>query len=237
MLYIKLFLVFLWLCLTSVIGLFYVVLKWGDYDLNRDFAHLFSWGALRILGIQLEVEGREHLESHQPCIYIANHQSGLDVVNFGQIYPRRTIVIGKKEVLWVPMFGIFFVAARNIMINRKNSVQAVAGLAKAVETIRRDQVSIWIFPEGTRNRENDSLLPFKRGPFHMALQAGIPLVPIVCGSIQGFANWKERRLGRGVAKIRILPPIDVRGYTEKDIDLLVNLARNQMVEAFQSLSR
>src|SRR4051812_43068242 len=109
------FLIGLWLTLCSCVGIVYSVLRWGNLNIDRDFARVFSWGALRILGIRIQVEGREHLENAQPCIYVANHQSNLDMAVFGPVYPARTVVIGKKELKWVPFFGILFMAAGNIM--------------------------------------------------------------------------------------------------------------------------
>ena len=82
---------------------------------------------------------------------------GLDMATFGTVYPQRTIVIGKKEVKWIPFFGIFYVAAGNIMIDRNKTAKAVAGLKETVDIIRNKKVSIWIFPEGTRNRTGKGL--------------------------------------------------------------------------------
>ena len=232
--YLKLVLIVFWLVFTSVIGSVYAILRWGDFDIDRNYSRFFSWGALKILGLRVEVVGKEHLESQQPCIYVVNHQSGLDMATLGTIYPRRTIVIGKKEVKWIPFFGIFFMAAGNILIDRSKTSKAVAGLSQAVETIRLKGVSIWIFPEGTRNRQGDGILPFKRGAFHMAIQAGVPIVPVVSGCLSPLVSWKEKRIRKGLLRVKILPPIDTKGI--KNVDLLAEQTREQMLEAFRSLT-
>lgn len=236
MFYFKLFLLIIWSIFASALGLFYSIVRWGNLNIDRDYGRFFSWGALKILGVRIECEGTEYLEASQPCIYIVNHQSGLDMATLGPIYPQRTIVIGKKELLWIPFFGIFYLAAGNIIIDRKRTVKAVAGLSQAVETIRKKKVSIWIFPEGTRNRTGEGLLPFKRGAFHMAVQAGVPLVPIISGPLAGIASWKNRKLCGGLVKVRVLPPISTQGLNEKDVDRLTRETREKMLEAFHSLS-
>lgn len=233
--YIKIFSVLIWFIFCSILGLIYSIIRWGNDNIDRDFGRFFSWGTLKILGIKVEVDGLEHLEAHQPCIYIANHQSGLDMATFGKIYPSHTVVIGKKELIWIPFFGIFYVAAGNILINRQKSVKAVAGLRQAVEAIRKRKISIWIFPEGTRNRQGGSLLPFKRGAFHMASQAGVPIVPLVSSPLNEVANWKDRKASGGIVRIKVLPPIYPQDYEAKGIDQLMSDTYQVMLEALHSL--
>jgi 1-acyl-sn-glycerol-3-phosphate acyltransferase len=225
----------LWLIISSCVGTFYSIFRWGNLNINRDFARVFSWGALKILRLRVEVEGIEHLESDQPCIYVANHQSNLDIVTFGTIYPQRTLVIGKKELTWIPFFGVFYMASGNIRIDRKRTVKAVAGLSQAVEVIKKKNASIWIFPEGTRNQTGEGLLPFKRGAFHMAMQAGIPIVPLVSSPLKSVIDWKARKLKKGTVKIRVLPAIQTRDLNEGDILNLVRETREQMLEALHGL--
>ena len=234
MFYIKLLFLFLWLVVCSVLGTVYAVLRWGNVNVNRDFARTYSWGALKILGIKLEMRGLENV-SDQPAVYIANHQSGLDMITFGQAYPPRAVVIGKREVAFIPIFGIFYLAAGNIIIDRTKTKKAVAGLQQLAEEVKRRGVSLWMFPEGTRNHKTIGLLPFKRGAFHTAIQAQVPLVPMISGPLAPLANWGERRLSSGSLKIRVLPPIPTVGCTAEDAERLCDLARTQMVQAFEEM--
>src|SRR5688572_10724511 len=133
MFYLRIALLGLWLVISSALGLVVCLFRWGDLNLDRYFAHLWGWGALKISGIHLAVDGMAGLERSQPCIYVANHQSNLDMATYGSFYPHRTIVIGKKELLWVPVFGLLFVAAGNILIDRNRRTKAVAGLSQAVK--------------------------------------------------------------------------------------------------------
>lgn len=243
--YLKLSLVMLWFLLTSLLGMFYSVLHWGSLETNPKYARFFSRGVLRILGIKLEIEGEEYLHSGQPAIYIANHQSGLDMATFGAIYPYRALIIGKKELLWVPVFGLFFAAAGNILINRQKKAHAWAGLATAVEQIRSRKISIWIFPEGTRNRGDGNLLPFKKGAFYLAMKANIPLIPLVSASLTPLVDRKKKKITPGTLKIRILPPIHPSSldafhspsspHSDDPLSLLAEKVRTQMQDAFRSL--
>lgn len=236
MIYIKLPLICLWLVFSCLLGLIGCIVRWGDLNLDHYFGHLFAWGTLRIAGIRVIAEGTEHLsQKHQPCIYAANHQSGMDMATFGSLYPKRTVVVGKKELLYIPFFGLFFKAAGNIIINRQKRVSAISGLSAAVEQIKAKQVSVWIFPEGTRNRSDDHMMPFKKGAFYMAIQAQVPIVPIVSTPLDKLVNWHKKIMPGGTVRIRVLPPIDTQGMTTADAESLSKLTRDRMMAALQEM--
>jgi len=235
MFHLRMFFILLWLILSCVLGLLGCFIRWGDLNLDHYFGHFFAWGVTRISGVRVVHEGLEHLEAHQPCIYVSNHQSGMDMATFGTIYPRRTVLVGKKELAYIPFFGLFFKAAGNIMINRSKRVSAMASLAGAVERIRSKKLSVWVFPEGTRNRSDEPLLPFKKGAFYMALQAGIPVVPVVCSSLDRVMSWKERRMPGGRVCVRVLPPLDTKGYGERDAEKIGHQVRERMIAALNEL--
>jgi 1-acyl-sn-glycerol-3-phosphate acyltransferase len=235
MIYFRLFFVFLWLFMSCTVGLVLCVFRWGDLNLDRSFGRLFAWGAIRFSGVKVEVEGLEHLEAQQPCIYVANHQSGLDMATFGSIYPHRTVVVGKKELLYIPFFGLYFKAAGNIVLNRQKRVSAIAGLSEAAKFIRKNKASVWIFPEGTRNRTDEPMMPFKKGAFYMALQAQVPIVPVVSSPLYEVVSWKEKRLNGGRVRLRVLPPIDTSTYGPKEVERLSNDVRAKMVEGLKGL--
>jgi 1-acyl-sn-glycerol-3-phosphate acyltransferase len=236
MIYLRLAAISLWLVVCCLFGLVLCVVKWGDTNLDRVFGRFFAWGARLICSLRVHVEGEDHMESRKPCVYVANHQSGLDMATFGTVYPFRTVVVGKKELLYIPFFGLFFKAAGNIVLNRQKRVTAVASLRVAADQIRARQLSVWIFPEGTRNRTTDPMLPFKKGAFYMAIQAGVPIVPVVCAPIGGLVSWKEKRMEGGDVRIRVLAPIETSSYGEKDVDRLADDVRALMIEALRELS-
>ncbi len=235
MFYLRLAAISLWLVISCVLGLILCFIRWGDPNLDRIFGRIFAWGGVRVLGIRVSSEGLEHLEARQPCIYVANHQSGIDMATFGTLYPHRTVVVGKKELLWIPFFGLYFKAAGNIIINRQKRVSAIAGLMSAVEEIKRRRVSVWIFPEGTRNTTSEPLLPFKKGAFYMALQARVPVVPIVSSSLDEIINWKEKRFKPGNVRVKVLPPVETSEFGAQETDRLSNLVRAQMLQALKEI--
>jgi 1-acyl-sn-glycerol-3-phosphate acyltransferase len=234
--YIKVCLISLWSIFACSFGFVYALLHWGNLSINHKVGGILSWGVLKILGIKVELQGAEYLTSSQPCVYVANHQSGLDIATFGAMYPTRTIIIGKKQLIWIPFLGLYFRASGNISIDREKRLKAYAGLKMAAEIMKKIGASIWIFPEGTRNIAKEGLLPFKRGAFHIAIQAKVPIVPVVSSSLLPIIDRKKKYINSGVVKIVVLPPIQTEGYTEAQIDELSNKVRNQMLEALRGLS-
>jgi 1-acyl-sn-glycerol-3-phosphate acyltransferase len=229
MIYVRVLLIALWMLFCCLVGLMGCLVLWGNDNLDHYFARLYAWGANLFGRIRVDVQGVEHLEAHQPCLYVANHQSAMDMATFGHVYPQRTVVVGKKELYYIPLFGLFFKAAGNITINRSKRVSALASLADAVEQIKARKVSVWIFPEGTRNRSDQPMLPFKKGAFYMAVQAGVPIVPVLCSSLTGLVSWKERSFRGGTVQVQILPPISTKGLTEQDVDRLLAQTRDLMI--------
>ncbi|MFN8672359.1 MAG: lysophospholipid acyltransferase family protein [Candidatus Sericytochromatia bacterium] len=204
------------------------ITRWGDTKLGTEYARSFSEKALKIMNIKLELEGLENLKN-QPCIYTLNHQSNFDMATFGAVYPENTVIIGKKELIWFPFFGLFYKASGNIMIDRKNKTKAIDSLDQVVSEIKNRKVSVWVFPEGTRNKTGKGLLPFKKGSFHMAIAAKVPVVPVVCSPVKKVIDSKNKKFLGGTLKIQVLPPISTKDMTEKDVEPLMNLVREKML--------
>jgi 1-acyl-sn-glycerol-3-phosphate acyltransferase len=219
--FLRIALIILWLFASSIAGLALCLFRRRGLDINRVFGRLFGRGALRLWGVELLVEGLETLETAGPCVIVANHQSAMDMVTFSSILPYRTVVFGKKQIGWIPLFGWLFAAGGNLLIDRKRHIGAVGGLKVAIEVIRKRGVLVWIFPEGTRNRGDcRELQPFKKGAFHIAIAASVPVVPIVCEPLHALVSWKERRIRGGKLRMRVLPPIPTTGLAEADLDAL-----------------
>ncbi len=216
-----------------------LVRSWWQKDnssLGHQFASPMARGALRLLGARVSVADASRLTDVQPCIYMGNHQSNLDVVVYGSLYPPRTIVIGKVELKRIPLFGRMFAAGRNIMIDRKNRTESIAGLDQAVSALREHGLSIWIFPEGRRSR-GAGFLPFKKGGFHMAIAAQCPIVPIVSGATASLMDTRARRLGGGTVQVSVLEPISTVGLTSDDVEPLMQRTRDLMAAELERISR
>jgi 1-acyl-sn-glycerol-3-phosphate acyltransferase len=226
-----------WLLLMSIVGVLLIPVMFGNLNFNRTLARFGSWGLRRITRIRIELEAPASLESLQPCIYIGNHQDNFDVYIFGSIFPRRTIVIGKRELIWVPFFNLFYYAAGNIFIDRKRHRRAIEGISDAGRKIREKGVSVMIFPEGTRNKSGVGLLPFKKGAFHMAIEAGLPIIPLVASPVRQVLDDRQPRITPGVIRIRVLEPISTQGLTAADVPRLAEESRAKMLAAWEDLAR
>ena len=205
----KMALIGVWFAIATPLFAILALPLWRRSWLGWAYARVLSGVGLRVLGIRLDVRGLGNLD-HRPAVIVANHQSNMDVLLLGAIYPRNTVVIGKRELLRVPFFGILFAASRNIMIDRRDRSRAVAGLDQAVRALREEGMSIWIFPEGTRSH-GKHLGAFKKGAFHMAAEAGVPLIPVVTGSMARALDISGRRAPGGTVTIRVLEPIPTSG--------------------------
>lgn len=202
-------------------------------DNSRVFARLYSRPALKILGVDLDAQVGPLFDQPPGCVIIANHQSNYDLFMLGKVVPRRTVCIGKKSLKWVPFFGQLFWLGGNVLINRDNAYQARRALQTTTRTLQRD-TSIWVFPEGTRNASND-LLPFKKGAFQMAIDAGVPIVPLCVSRYTRSVRLNRWRAGR--IAVRSLPAISTQGLTSKDIPELMRQCREQMQQCIDGLDQ
>ncbi|WMC10112.1 1-acylglycerol-3-phosphate O-acyltransferase [Oceanimonas pelagia] len=199
------------------------------YLLGRLF-HL----ACPLVGLKVSVRGREHVKGLESAIYIANHQSNWDIITHPGVLSPRTVAIGKNSLFWIPLFGPLFWLSGNLLINRENKAKAASTIGKVVERIRSRRLSIWMFPEGTRSK-GKGLLPFKTGAFHIALQAGVPIVPIACSSY--FGQVDLNRWDNGEVLIDIMPPIDVSDCQPAQLRDLLKQSRKQIADGIARLDR
>ena len=167
-----------------------------------------TWGArqwLRLSGMRVVARGHEQLDPRRPCIFIANHRSYLDTAALFAYSRRRIGLLAKKELLKVPIMGYGMGYVNIMAIDRSNRERAIATVRAATERIRSG-ISFGVFAEGTRARPGE-LLPFKKGAFYMALDAGADVVPVaikhtdrLMGKGTGFAR-------PGTIELVVLPPV------------------------------
>ncbi|MGE4108999.1 MAG: lysophospholipid acyltransferase family protein, partial [Bacteriovoracia bacterium] len=169
----------LWLLLCFLFGFLLSLTRWKNPIWNRFVLNAFGFGARYIGGVRIHPIDKHRSDSVGPCVYVANHQSGLDMAVYGTVFPKLGVMVGKRELVYVPILGWFFVGGGNVMINRGNRRSAVGSLAEAVDRIKRKGHSICIFPEGTRNKSLEGFLPFKKGAFYLAIDAQCPIIPVV----------------------------------------------------------
>ncbi|AYF78743.1 HAD-IB family hydrolase [Nocardia yunnanensis] len=183
---------------------------------------------LRGTGVRVRVIGAEHTRAPRPAVFIFNHQSQFDIVVLAEVLGTGFTGIAKREITKNPVFGPLMRFVEVTFIDRANSAATRAALEPVVETLRGG-LSVVIAPEGTR-----SLTPrvgqFKKGAFHIAMQAGVPVIPVVIRNA-GEIAWRNSAVVRkGVVDVAVLPPIDVSGWDPADMDADVERVRQLFVD-------
>lgn len=162
------------------------------------------------------IEGEEYL-STRPAVFIGNHQTELDILALGYIFPPYCSVTAKKSLKHVPVLGWFMALSRTVFIDRANRETAVKAFDGAITEMQTNRQSVFIFAEGTRSYSDEpTLLPFKKGAFHLAVKAGVPIVPVVTENYSHILSPRARRFNAGEIKIkgRLLPTsASAKGYS------------------------
>ncbi|OOR98935.1 1-acyl-sn-glycerol-3-phosphate acyltransferase [Haemophilus paracuniculus] len=215
----------------SLVGTVYALVRLRNPSSVGVIARMYS-AMHPLLGFKLIRRPRE--EFNQPAIYIANHQNNYDMVSISSMVPPRTVTIGKKSLIWIPFFGLVYWATGNIFINREKRSSAISTMNKVGEIIQQRQISVWMFPEGTRSRGR-GLLPFKTGAFHTAINAGVPIVPIVCSTLHNKIDLN--RWDNGIVICETLDPIETSGYNRENIKDLIDKCHAIMQAKIEQLDQ
>ncbi|KAK2888091.1 hypothetical protein Q8A73_019539 [Channa argus] len=212
------------------------ILKSGGRDVeNMRIIRFMVRHVKYFLGLRFEVTGWEHLQTEGPYVIISNHQSSLDVLGLMEILPDRCTMIAKKELIYAGTVGLICWLGGIVFINRKKTSDAKGVMSDAAKTMLDDQIRLWVFPEGTRNQKGD-LLPFKKGAFHLAVQAQVPIIPVVFSSYSNFYLRKEKLFKSGTIRLKILPKIETKGMTPEDVSSLSDKSFDLMRSAFLKIS-
>ncbi|KAJ5171835.1 20S cyclosome subunit (BimA/Nuc2/Cdc27) [Penicillium capsulatum] len=200
-------------------------------------ARSFKWVMRFTTGVTFDiVEGEEYLTT-RPAVFIGNHQTELDVLMLGTIFPPYCSVTAKKSLRNVPFLGWFMALSRTVFIDRANRETAMKAFDGAVDEMRVHRQSVFIFPEGTRSYSDDPmLLPFKKGAFHLAIKAGVPIVPVVTENYAHVMSPRHRRFDAGAIKVKVLPPIITKDLTSADVDQLTVSTRESMLKTITDMA-
>jgi len=188
---------------------------------------LWYWGA------NVEIENEERLSPNGPVVFVSNHQDTHDIFFAINIIRKGTVTLGKWEMIYVPFIGLLYYLSGNILIKRKHKEKAQKTLGQAAIKMKQKQLSVLIFPEGTRNWGKP--LPFKLGAFRLAIEAQVPVQPI-CFSLRHLTmNYKQWH--SGTIKVRCLEPIETKGLTEDDALELAITSRKLIEENCVQISK
>ncbi len=190
------------------------------------FARYWSRGCLRIAGVRLVVTGRERLRP--PAIFTFNHASNLDFLVNASIAPHGSLVFGKRELAKLPLLGWMWLISGHPLIRRDDRDDWQAKLDLVATRLRTGRYATIVAPEGTRNH-GGPLLPFKKGPFHLALQSKAPIVPWV---LKGVAPLLTRRgMHPGTITVDVLPPISTADWRDETIEEHMQALRRVYLDA------
>ncbi|MEO3760345.1 HAD-IB family hydrolase/lysophospholipid acyltransferase family protein [Mycobacterium sp. B14F4] len=179
------------------------------------FTSTFGRTLLNTIGVNINVLGRENLTKQRPAVFIFNHRNQADPLIAGRLVETDFTSVGKKELEKDPIVGTLGKIMDAAFIDREDPRKAVEGLKK-VEELARKGLSILIAPEGTR-LDTTEVGPFKKGPFRIAMSAGIPVVPIVIRNAEVVAARDSSTFNPGTVDVVVYPPIPVEDWTHDDL--------------------
>jgi 1-acyl-sn-glycerol-3-phosphate acyltransferase len=184
---------FPWTLFTGNVMFLYRMGMWG------------AWTGIRLAGVKVETAGLEKLDPEQSYIFMSNHVSNLDPPILLPLIPKRTSVMAKKELFDYPLLGETMRMGNLVPVDRKNRDAGISAVRAASEVIRRG-ISMTIFVEGHRSFDG-KLLPFKKGPFYLAVESGVPVVPITIVGTHSIMPKGRFSIRPGTARIIFHPPI------------------------------
>ena len=202
-----------------------VNLDWKDGK-NSMMAMVGDLGT-RVAGIKLVVQNEENIWKKRPAVFIFNHQSNVDLLILAKLLRKDAVGIAKKELQYSPL-GPIFKSAGMIFIDRKNSKKAIEALKPAVDALKNG-TSIGLAPEGTRSFDY-KLGKFKKGAFHMAMQANVPIVPIVIKNAHDAMPRGSNFIRPAIVEVKILPPVSTTKWTKENLDKKIKKIRDSYLK-------
>ncbi|TGD71948.1 HAD-IB family hydrolase [Mangrovimicrobium sediminis] len=182
--------------------------------------------ASALIGMRLRVKGEEHLWSSRPCVFIFNHQSKADVIILARLLRRDFASVGKQEIKTEsPLLGKVMEYTGTIFIDRSDARSAIKSVNSLVEVMHAENKSVVMAPEGTRT-VSPTLATFKKGAFHIAMQAKVPIVPIVIRNAGDVAPRGEFVYRPATVDVEILPPVETADWRRADLDEHIREVRN-----------
>ena len=216
----KLFLIVIHTFICSIFAMIFAVID-RSYTVYFKISKIFSGGVLLISGIKLEVTGLENIDKDKTYVFVSNHSSQYDIVVLQKIIPNRMAMIFKKELAKIPFFGWQLAMGPYVMIDRENYEKAMKSIEEAKEKMKKQNISIVVFAEGTRSKTGE-IQPFKRGAFRLATQVGYPIIPTTVIGSNKIMPKGTYKLRRGTIKVHFDQPIQSEGIKtrQEEIDLM-----------------
>ncbi len=207
---------------ASLVGSFFAGLPiWALTGSKRDALNfsmsVFADTASALIGLNLRVNGEQYLWSNRPAVFVFNHQSNVDLVIIARLLRRDITGVGKKEIGEIPLIGRILEFSGVVLIDRKDTDRAIQAIEALVDIMQIEGKSVCMSPEGTRSI-TPKLAPFKKGAFHLAMQAGVPMVPIVIRNSGDVMPKGSSYYRPATVEVEVLPPVDTSAWTAATID-------------------
>ena len=217
--------------LLGTLGPPILIIAWivNKHDLVYPWALFGARQWLRFSGVNVKVTGLDLLDPKQTYVFVSNHRSYLDTAAMFVYTGRRIGLLAKKELLKVPVLGVGMGFVNVMAIDRTNRESALRTTRAAGERIKSG-VSFAVFVEGTRAKPGE-LLPFKKGAFYMAREAGVPVVPVAIKNSDVLMGKGTGEARSGILEMVILPPVATTNRTtDEAINALVSEARQSIAK-------
>lgn len=205
----------------------------GDRRKTVDFVtQTAADSAFKVLGVKVEIVGEENLWAHRPCIFALNHQSKFDMFAMMYLVRRGFTGVAKAEARKVPGFGKFMEMAEVAFLDRSDSAKAIDALKPAVDRLKQG-LSLCIAPEGTRSW-TPKIGKFKKGPFHLAMQAGVPIVPVIFRNSGEIMGRNDQTMRSGLLQVAVLPPVDVSHWKVAEMSERIEEVRQIYINTLEN---
>ena len=199
--------------LAAIVGFPWTIIS-RKIDFLYNTAMKIARAGVRLGGVKVEIVGLDRFDNQGTYIYMCNHVSNIDPPIVIPAIPKRTSVLVKKEVFRIPVLATAMRLGQLVPVDRTDRDSAISSLKKAQDVLASG-VNMTVFPEGTRSKTGD-LLPFKKGPFYMALESDVSVVPMTVLGTREI--WPKGRFAikPGIATVVFHSPIDPKQYPERD---------------------
>jgi 1-acyl-sn-glycerol-3-phosphate acyltransferase len=193
-------------------------------------AHVWAKSIIAFSGVKVTVTGLKNIHPEKSYIYMCNHQSNFDIPVLLAFLAVQFRWLAKAELFKIPVFGQGMRGAGYISIDRSNQASAFESISEAARKIKNG-VSVMIFPEGTRSKDG-KIKAFKKGGFVLAVDSGVPIVPVILKGTYAIMPKGRLRINPGPVDLEIQKPIETCGYTRESKAVLMDRVKAVMCEHF-----
>jgi 1-acyl-sn-glycerol-3-phosphate acyltransferase len=218
---------------TAILSMIAIIVAFFSHTGNpvHIIARMWSKSILFVSGIKVDVKGLANIDPGKSYIYMANHRSNFDIPVLLSCLPIQFRWLAKAELFKIPIFGRAMSGAGYVKIDRSNRVSAIRSIDEVAAKMKNG-VSVMIFPEGTRSQDGH-LKPFKKGGFVMAVDTGVPIVPIILRGTRSIMAKGSWRIKPDKVALLIEKPIDTSGFTRDTKEDLIKKVRGVICDVFE----